>query len=126
MDYKSILEVVGTVLFLVLGFLVSYFKTHSSFLSKIVALMSDAESSYENNSDRKAFVVDTIYNVVPVWLKPILNKTVIGMINDSIYSQVKAFATKKLDEATNKATNVINTVINNEPKAMTGDANNIK
>jgi hypothetical protein len=98
MNWEQVLNILGIVLVCVLGYMVSYFKTNATFKEKIAALINYAESQYLEGKEKKDYVVDEIYKVVPVWLKPIVNKTMLGLIVQSVFDSIEEYANKQLDK----------------------------
>lgn len=99
----SILVTVGVV---VLGFLVSYFKTKTGLLSKIAGFISDAEETYKEYTKageiKFNLVVDRLYALVPTVFKPILTKEVLGVMVQGVFVQVQKFLTTNLDKLVDK------------------------
>jgi hypothetical protein len=79
----------------VMMLIISFYKTNAKFRGFIASLINEAQSLDKTNSERKQWVVDEVYKIIPLWLKPILTKTVIGMVVQGIYDSIKSFALKK-------------------------------
>lgn len=95
-------HVIYTLVLLAFGFLVSYYKTNAKFKGYISTLINNAESMESDNPAKKEWVVNEIYSILPAWLKPVLNKTVLGMIVQSVFDSMKEYATKLMNKATDK------------------------
>lgn len=115
--FSEVLNVIFAVAIVIGAFVISYFKTNSKFKDKIAALCNYAESQFDKGADKKQYVIDTIYSIVPIALKPILNKTIIGMMVQSTFDSIEEYAKKQLDKTTNK--------IGNEIDKITGNSDNI-
>jgi hypothetical protein len=90
-----------TVVLVVLGFLVSYYKANAKFRSFVATLINDAESLSKTGPEKKDWVVSQIYAILPAWLKPILTKTILSMIVQGTFDSMKQYATKLLDTTMN-------------------------
>lgn len=115
-NISEILNFVFAIAIIIGGFVISYFKTNSKFKDKIAALCNFAESQFSKGEDKKQYVVDTIFNIVPFALKPILNKTIIGMMVQSTFDSIEEYAKKQLDKATNKVETEIDKITDNSDK----------
>lgn len=113
--FSEVLNVILAVAIVIGAFVISYFKTNSKFKDKIAALCNYAESQFSKGTDKKQYVIDTIYSIVPIALKPILNKTIIGMMVQSTFDSIEEYAKKQLDKVTNKVEDKIDKI--------TGDSN---
>jgi len=99
---SEILNFVFAVAIVIGGFVISYFKTNAKFKDKIAALVNYAESQFDKGADKRQYVIDTIFNIVPVALKPIINKTIIGMMVQSTFDSIEEYAKKQLDKVVDK------------------------
>lgn len=112
---SEVLNLIFVILMIIGGFIISYFKTNSKFKDKIAALINFAESKFIDGEQKKEYVINTIYSIIPAVFKPILNKTIINMIVQSVFDSMAEYAKKKLDKTTNK--------VENEIDKITGDSN---
>ena len=94
----SYAHIIYTLVLVALGFLVSYYKTNGKFRSFIATLVNDAESLDKSGAEKKAWVVDQIYTILPAWLKPIFSKTILSMIVQGVFDSMKQYATKLADK----------------------------
>lgn len=115
-NLSDVLNVIFAVAIVIGGFVISYFKTNSKFKDKIAALVNYAESKFDDNEKKKQYVIDTIYDIVPVVLKPILNKTIIGMMVQSTFDSIKEYTRKQLDKVTTKVEDGIDKITNSSEK----------
>lgn len=115
-------RIIYTLILIVLGFLVSYYKANTKFRSFIATLVNDAESLDSTGSEKKAWVVSQIYAILPAWLKLVLTKTVLSMIVQSVFDSMKQYAVKLMDKATEAAGQVIGTVSTDVPAAASTGA----
>lgn len=97
-------HLIYTIALVILGFLVSYYKANAKFRGYIATLINDAESLTSTGAEKKAWVVDQIYAILPTWLKPVLSKTILGMMVQAAFDSMKQYATKLMDAATDKLT----------------------
>lgn len=106
----SYAHIIYTLILVVLGFLISYYKTNAKFRSFIATLINDAQSLDKTGTEKKEWVVGQIYTILPAWLKPILTKTVLSMIVQGVFDSMKQYATKLTDKAIAAASEEVTTL----------------
>jgi len=106
----SYAHIIYTLILIVLGFLISYYKTNAKFRSFIATLINDAQSLDKTGTEKKEWVVGQIYTILPAWLKPILTKTVLSMIVQGVFDSMKQYATKLTDKAIAAASEEVTTL----------------
>lgn len=99
-------HLIYTVILVILGFFISYYKSNAKFKGYLATLINDAENFEKTGTEKKAWVVDQIYNILPAWMKPILSKTVLSMIVQSGFDSMAQYASKLMDKATDAASTV--------------------
>lgn len=110
----EIYGIITTTLMIVLGFVSIYLKSKQSLIKKTGTLINEAEDIYKHGDERFAFVVDSLYKLVPAPMNMILNKEIIGMIVQSTFDTMKDFTIKQMDKAAIKAEHEIDKVIENK------------
>lgn len=107
---QEIIAILGTVGIVVLGFLVSYFKTKSGLIGKVAEYISYAEEVFKDytkaGEQKFNLVVDSLYALVPTVFKPILSKQILGVITQGIFEEVQKFLTTNLDKVVDKTEEV--------------------
>lgn len=109
-DMNTVIEVIRTGAYIVLGGLAIWFKTSSAAQKKLkeisstaVTLIKEAEdlfrSTTTNGSDKFNTVVCKLYDLVPTPLRLIITKSIIEDIVQSTFDEMKKYASTKLDEA---------------------------
>lgn len=103
---QELITILGTVGIVVLGFLVSYFKTKSNIIGYVAQFISDAEETYKEYTKageiKFNLVVDRLYALVPAPFKPILSREVLGVMVQGVFEQVQKFLTTNLDKVVDK------------------------
>jgi hypothetical protein len=100
-------EIIVTVLLVVFGFLSAYFKTKSEVKIATSKLINIAERKYSSGTTKFAYVVDSLYKLVPAPLKFILTKEIISTIVQSTFNQMEAYAVKQMDKVVDKVTDKV-------------------
>lgn len=100
MDFNQILY---TIILVVLSFLISYYKANSKFRTFVAALVNDAASLDITGQEKKDWVVNQLYAIIPAWLKVVLTKPLLGMIVQQCFDSMKQFAAKYVDKVLDKA-----------------------
>ncbi len=102
-------QIIYTVILIILGLLISYYKSNSKFKGFIATLVNDAESLEKTGEEKKAWVVNQIYAILPKWLRPILTKTVLSMVVQGVFDSMRQYAYKLLGKATDEASTAVST-----------------
>ncbi len=116
---SEMLNLIFVILIIIGGFVINYFKTNSKFKDKIAALINFAESKFNDGEQKKEYVINTIYSIIPAVFKPILNKTIIGMMIQSTFDSIKEYSKKQLDKVTNKVETKIDEITDDTDKKDT-------
>lgn len=102
-------QIIYTVILVILGLLISYYKSSSKFKGFIATLVNDAESLEKTGEEKKTWVVNQIYAILPKWLRPILTKTVLSMVVQGVFDSMRQYAYKLLGKATDEASTAVST-----------------
>lgn len=120
MNFQDIYNVLVTLVAVVVGGLSLYFKTSAKaqakakeiqdttalILAKAVVYIREAEENFkdETNAGGKKFneVVNKLYSLVPVSLRPIITRQMIKKIVQSTFDEVEKYVKLQLDEAIDK------------------------
>lgn len=96
LDWKSIVQIVEIVAFIVGGFVISYLRTSDVVHKFVAALIADAEELFatveKSGAQKMAWVIEQIYAYVPAWLKPFLTAEKIQAIVQAVFDKIKAYA----------------------------------
>ena len=102
----KIIQVIIPLLTIALVALTAYFKTNEKLKESSVKYIAEAESIYKDatkaGGQKFSWVVNTLYNLVPVPLRVILTKKCIERIVQSTFDDVEAYAKSQLDKAIDK------------------------
>ena len=102
----NIVTILLNVAWLILGFLVYYFRTRTNIMEIAAEKITDAEEKYsefaKSGSLKKQFVVSYIYQLIPAPMKLFFNEEVIGIIVQEVFDAAQAFAVTQLDKIFNK------------------------
>ena len=120
MNFQDIYNILVTLVAVVVGGLSLYFKTSAKaqakakeiqdttalILAKAVVYIREAEENFkdETNAGGKKFneVVNKLYSLVPVSLRPIITRQMIKKIVQSTFDEVEKYVKLQLDEAIDK------------------------
>lgn len=95
-----------TVLLIVAGYVIEYFKTKSRVIEAAKGIIDRAEEQYasvaKSGGQKRQFAIDYLYELVPAVLKPFITKEMIGNIVQAAFDYMKSFADKQLDKITDK------------------------
>lgn len=102
MDWKLVWEIVSGVLFVVGGFLVSYFKTSAVFRGFVAKLIADAEQKYAEKTkagaEKMAWVVSKLYGYIPIVLQPFFSEKQLTAFVQTVFDSIQQYATVQLDK----------------------------
>lgn len=106
MDWVEILKNVAMVVFGGLALYIQYNKKLQEKIAEItgkaVAMIKQAEEMYKDTTkaggQKKEWVVDQLYNLVPKALRMIITKSMIDEIVESTFAEVEKYAQEQLDK----------------------------
>jgi len=105
-DFTTIMEFVIPILTIILGFSSACFKENEKLRNAAIKYIAEAEKMYEDISksgvSKFAWVVDILYNLVPVPLRFIFTKTVIEIIVQSTFDGIETYAKTQLNNGENQ------------------------
>ena len=103
MDWYKILS---TILWVVFGFLVTYFKQRAKLVENAKYAINSAEKQYESYTkagfQKFEYAVDMLTNLVPAPLKPFITREFIGDVVQKAFDGMQAYANKQLDKVVDK------------------------
>ena len=95
-------NILTTILWVVFGFLVTYFKQRASIVENAKYAINSAEKRYESVTKagqvKFEYAVDMLYNLVPPALKPFITRDFIGDVVQKAFDGMEAYASKQLDK----------------------------
>lgn len=90
------------ILFGILSIVLALFNYYTSVKRKLqLAILEEinvAEDMYDTGEEKKAYVVDKIYELVPTLWKSVLKKDFVEQLVQFVFDQVKCFANKQLQD----------------------------
>lgn len=107
MSTDMILRIVQIVAYVVLGALVSYFKTNAKLNQSVGSYISEAENAYKDTvkagGQKHAYVVEKLYELVPSYFKGIFTREMVGGIVDRAFDSIEQYGKLQLDKVIDKA-----------------------
>lgn len=107
MDADGVFAVVQLVIYFILGGLALYFKYNARLKERAATVISEAESTYKDTVKagglKHAYVIDRLYAMIPVYLRPIITKAMVSDIVDNAFSSIEAYAVQQLNRVAGKA-----------------------
>ena len=98
----DIFTIIITILFVIAGFLASYFKTKTKLLSKVAEIIAEAEVVYKDFTKyggvKFNYCVDFLYGLVPKILRCIITRPIIEKLVQNTFDSIIAFIEKELDK----------------------------
>jgi hypothetical protein len=105
-NLDKILQIVITILTIALGALSAYLKTNEKIKSSSVKYIAEAEEIYKDatkaGGQKFAWVVDTLYNLVPAPMRIVITRSCIENIVQSTFDSIEAYAKAQLDKTIDK------------------------
>lgn len=106
-DFRQIMEVLVPILTIIFGGLSAYFRQHDKLTNSVAKYIYEAEEMYKDTTkaggEKFSWVVDSLYELVPVPFKVFITKTCIEKIVQSTFDQIEMYAATQLDKAVDKA-----------------------
>ena len=95
-------NIIITILFIIAGFFVEYFKTKKNLLESVNGVINKAEEEYKDATKagglKMAWAVETCYGYVPAFLKPFITREMIGNMIQMAFDKIEEYMTKQLDK----------------------------
>jgi len=105
-NLKEIMEIIVPILTIILGALTAYLKANEKLRSSSIKYIAEAEELYKDVSkaggQKFSWVVDTLYNLVPVPLRIIITRSFVEKIVQSSFNSIEAYAKTQIDKAVDK------------------------
>jgi hypothetical protein len=98
-------SVVSTILWIVFGFFVSYFKTKTKLIDQAKDAINYAENEYKEagaGGKKMQWAVKYLASLVPAPMKFIFNEKIIEEICQAAFDKIQEFATTQLDKLVGK------------------------
>lgn len=99
-------SIIVTILMVIGGFLAEYFKTKQKLWNKVNEYIDQAEEAYKDvtKAGREKYnaVTDALFKLVPVPLRVIITKEMIGNIVQKAFDAIASYASKQLDKVVDK------------------------
>ncbi|MDD2494493.1 MAG: hypothetical protein PHE29_04795 [Tissierellia bacterium] len=106
MEIELIIRLVLSVLTIIFGALSAYFSQNEKLRNMAVKYITEAEDMYKDTTkaggQKFNWVVETLYNLVPVPLKFIITKPLIETIVQSTFDSIERYAKMQLDKSIDK------------------------
>lgn len=99
-------KIISTILWVLFGFLVTYFKQKAKLVENAKYAVNAAEKEYESYTkagfQKFEYAVDMLTNLVPAPLKPFITREFIGDVVQKAFDGMQAYANKQLDKVVDK------------------------
>ena len=106
MSMENMIQIAQIVIAIIFGGLALYFKSKVKLTEKVSGLIAEAEDTYKSYTKaggmKFEWVVTRLYVYVPVWLRPLITREVIGRIVQFVFDNVESYAKMQLDKLTDK------------------------
>jgi hypothetical protein len=116
MDIESLLRILMPILTIAFGALSAYLRTNEMIRNSSIKYITEAEEMYKDvtkaGGQKFAWVVDTLYNLVPQPLRVLVTRKCIEKIVQSTFDGIEEYAKTQLDKAIEKY--ISNLTDNNE------------
>lgn len=108
MDIESLLRILMPILTIAFGALSAYLRTNEIIRNSSIKYITEAEEMYKDvtkaGGQKFAWVVDTLYNLVPQPLRVLVTRKCIEKIVQSTFDSIEEYAKTQLDKAIEKYT----------------------
>lgn len=99
-------KIILTVLLVIAGYFVSYFRKKTELVEKAKYAINGAEQIYEDvakaGGKKMEYAITYLYEFVPPLLKPFITKEMLREIIQTAFNSMAAFADKQLDKVVDK------------------------
>lgn len=106
MDIESLLRILMPILTIVFGALSAYLRTNEMLRNSSIKYITEAEEMYKDvtkaGGQKFTWVVDTLYNLVPIPLRVLVTRKCIEKIVQSTFDGIEEYAKTQLDKAIEK------------------------
>ena len=100
------LQIITTILLVVAGFFVSYFRTRSDLIDKAKYAINNAEKQYENytkaGSEKFQWCVSLLWDQLPAPMRIFITRETVATIVQSVFDGMARFAEQQLDRVFKK------------------------
>lgn len=96
---------VETVIIIMMGGIIAYYKSNAKLNGVIAALITEAEQTFDSaksGGKRFEWVVNKLYELIPAPLKAVITRQVIEQIVQGTFDSMAAFAKTQLDRVVDK------------------------
>jgi len=105
-NLDMILQIALPLLAVILGALSAYFAENEKLQNGAIKYIAEAEEIYKDTTKaggiKFAFVIDSLYNLVPAPLRIIITRNLIEGIVQSSFDSIEEYAKIQMDKAVNK------------------------
>ena len=99
-------NILTTILWVVFGFLVTYFKEKTKLVEHAKYAINSAEKQYElytkAGGEKFKYACSILASITPTFLKPFITQALIEQIVQSAFNGMEAYAKKQLDKVVDK------------------------
>lgn len=104
MEFQEVLQIIGSVLVVILGYLSLYLKKRGDLVSMVTTAIAYAEDKYRATAGEGKFkwVCDHLYKGIPVWLRPLISYQDVEKLVQSTFDEIEAYANMQLNSFVDK------------------------
>lgn len=114
MDMNLVVEILGVVALVVVGFLATYLKGKSEFIGQIAGLIAHTEQMYKDytgaGSLKMNYVISMLYAKLPSIVKTFVKEDTLRELVQQIFDRMEEYAKLQLDKVVDKATDKLEEV----------------
>ena len=102
----STYEIIMTVLALIFGGLSLYLSGKKNVIDAVAGFIDEAEDIYKDSTqaggEKFEWVIDRVMSIVPVALKPFINRELVSTVVQKVFDIMESYAKKQLDKVVDK------------------------
>lgn len=102
MNFSEVLSIIMTILTIISTVLGYYFTIKEKIQNAINGKINEAEYNLSDGKEKMEYVVNELYNLVPLPYKKIFNKTFIEKLVQEAFDKIEDYAKKQVNKKTGK------------------------
>jgi hypothetical protein len=100
MEFQEVLQIIGSVLVVILGYLSLYMKKRGDLVSMVTTAIAYAEDKYKATGaggEKFEWVVDKLYSGIPAYLRPMISRKDVEKLVQSTFDEIEKYADMQLN-----------------------------
>lgn len=102
MSFSEILSIVMTILTVITTVIGYYFNIKQKLLDAVNDKIDNAEEIFKNGKEKMNYVINELYNLVPLPYKSIFNKDFIEKLVQKAFDKIEDYAEKQANKKTSE------------------------